>query len=102
MTDMKRFAFVTFLSLLITTAYPENGYRLWLRYDPVGNQQLLNAYRKMIGGAYFDVNLSFYRDVPQLGEKEFKFNIRTVPVVLQATKRIGFSRLYGGLKYLFS
>ena len=55
----------------------------------------------VIGGAYANVNMSFYRDVPQLGEKEFKFNLKTVPLMTQGIKRIGFSRWYAGFKYLF-
>src|SRR5688572_7038512 len=55
----------------------------------------------LIGGAYFDVNLSFYRTLEQVGEKEFKFNIRTFPVILQAIKRLGFSKLYAGFRYTF-
>jgi Omp85 superfamily domain len=55
----------------------------------------------LVGGAYFDVNLSFYRTLEQLGEKEFEFNIRTFPILLQAIKRIGLSKLYAGFRYTF-
>ena len=55
----------------------------------------------MIGGGYANVNMSFYHTFPQIGEKEFKFNFRTIPIFLQATKRIHFSHWYAGLKYLF-
>ena len=55
----------------------------------------------LAGGGYAYVNLSFYRTFEQTGEKEFKFNFRTIPIMLQASKRIGFSRWYAGLKYLF-
>ena len=56
----------------------------------------------VIGGAYFDLKMSFYRTFPQLGgEKELKFNLKTFPAILQATKRIGFTHWYAGLKYLF-
>lgn len=54
-----------------------------------------------IGGAYFNVNMSFYRTFEQTGEKELKFNFKTTPFFLQAIKRIGFSHWYAGLKYLF-
>jgi len=54
-----------------------------------------------IGAAYANINMSFYRTVEQLGEKEFKFNIKAPAVFLQGTKRIGFSNWYAGLKYLF-
>ena len=33
------------LSFIISTAAAENGYRLWLRYDPVNNKQLLTNYK---------------------------------------------------------
>ncbi len=55
----------------------------------------------MAGGGYGDINMSFFRTIPQLGEKEFKFSIKTLPVFLQATKRISKSNWYAGLKYLF-
>jgi hypothetical protein len=55
----------------------------------------------LIGGAYGNVNTSFYRTVPDVGEKEFPFNLKMVAVPLQAIKRIGFSHWYGGFKYLF-
>jgi hypothetical protein len=54
-----------------------------------------------IGGGYALVNMSFYRDFPQLGEKEFKLSIKTIPGLLQATKRIGMSRWFAGGKYMF-
>ena len=55
----------------------------------------------LAGGGYANINLSFYRSFEQIGEKEFKFNFRTFPILLQATKRIGLSRWYAGLKYFF-
>jgi hypothetical protein len=77
----------------------------------VNNTWLLGAFRSgtfvksrikyMAGAMYANVNMSFYRTISQLGEKEFKFNMRGVPVFLQASKRIGFSHWYAGLKYLF-
>ncbi|PWT73790.1 MAG: hypothetical protein C5B59_12480 [Bacteroidetes bacterium] len=54
-----------------------------------------------IGGAYANVNMSFFRTFPEVGEKEFKFNFRTIPVILQTTKRLGLSHWYAGMKYLF-
>lgn len=54
-----------------------------------------------IGGAYFNINMSFYRTFEQTGERELKFNFKTTPFFLQAIKRIGFSHWYAGLKYLF-
>src|SRR6187551_457591 len=40
----------------------------------------------IIGGGYANVNMSFYRTVPQLGEKEFAFNLKTIPLMAQAIK----------------
>jgi hypothetical protein len=54
-----------------------------------------------IGGGYANVNMSYYRNVNEMGEKEFAFNIQTIPLLLQGTKRIGTSFWYAGAKYLF-
>ncbi|HET6995562.1 MAG TPA: hypothetical protein VFI06_11305 [Chitinophagaceae bacterium] len=54
-----------------------------------------------IGGGYVNLNMSFYKTFDQLGEKEMKFNLKLVPLFLQATKRIRFSNWYAGFKYLF-
>lgn len=55
----------------------------------------------MVGGGYGSINMAYYRTLPQVGEKEFRFNIKTSLVLLQAIKRIGYSHWYAGLKYLF-
>lgn len=55
----------------------------------------------LVGGAYAYINMSFYRTFDQLGEKEFKINIKSLPLFVQASKRIGLSHWYAGLKYLF-
>ncbi len=55
----------------------------------------------IVGGGYANINMSYYRTVDDLGEKEFKFNIKTPTISLQAIKRIGYSNWYAGLKYLF-
>jgi len=54
-----------------------------------------------IGGAYANVNLSFFNTNQSGVEEEFKFNFRTVPLFLQATKRIAVSNWYLGMQYLF-
>jgi len=54
-----------------------------------------------IGGAYMNINMSFFKTFSQLGEKEMKFNFKTVPLFVQAIKRIRFSNWYAGFKYLF-
>src|SRR5215203_782123 len=55
----------------------------------------------LAAGGYFHLNLSFYKNVPQLGEKEFHFTINTIPAILQAIKRIGHSGLNAGFRYVF-
>lgn len=77
----------------------------------VNNSHVLSAFRSgtfikprikyLAGGAYAYINMSFYRTIEGLGEKEFKINIKTVPLFLQASKRIRLSHWYAGLKYLF-
>lgn len=56
----------------------------------------------MIGGMYGDINMSFYKELPQLGEKEFKFNIKFTGALLQVTKKVSYSNWYVGLKYMFA
>lgn len=51
--------------------------------------------------AYANVNISFFRTLPNVGEVEFKSNIRTLPVLASAIKRISKSNWYGGFQYLF-
>jgi len=55
----------------------------------------------MVGGAYGNVNMSYYKTFDRLGEKELKFNFKTIPVFLQAIKRLGRSHWYAGFKYMF-
>jgi hypothetical protein len=55
----------------------------------------------IIGGGYANVNMAFYYTYPQLGEKKYNFNFRTVPIFLQAIRRIAYSHWYAGFKYLF-
>ena len=51
--------------------------------------------------ATFNLNISFYRTFDPVGEKEFKVNIKSVPVILQAIKRIKMSHWYAGLRLFF-
>jgi hypothetical protein len=55
-----------------------------------------------IGGGYANINMSFYRDLPTVGEKEFKFNMHAVPLLLSVSKKVTKKGLYTGLQYLFS
>ena len=56
----------------------------------------------ILGTGYANINIAFYKTFDQIGEKELQFNIKTIPVSLQAMKRIRYSHWYAGLKYLFS
>jgi hypothetical protein len=55
----------------------------------------------LVGGGYIHLNMSFYKTFEQIGEKELKFTIDAIPAVLQATKRLAFSRWYTGFRYVF-
>ncbi len=79
--------------------YTANG--TWLFAAFRSGTLVKSRIKYVIGGAYGNINLSFYKTFPLLGEKELKFNFKTIPLFLQATKRIGFSHWYAGLKYLF-
>jgi hypothetical protein len=54
-----------------------------------------------IGAAYANVNMLFYKTFDRIGEKELAFNMKILPGLLQASKRIGVSNWYAGFKYLF-
>ena len=55
-----------------------------------------------IGGGYADLNLSFYRDVANKGEKEFEFSVKAIPLLFSLSKRISKQEVYLGLQYFFS
>lgn len=57
-------------------------------------------YRAFLG--YANLNLSFYRTVPQIGEQEFKFNIDALPVLLSVSKSLPKTDLYIGTQYTFA
>ena len=77
----------------------------------VNNTWLVSAFRSgtlvkqrikyTIGGAYANVNMSYFRSTPQEQDKEFAFNFKTYVGFLQAIKRIHYSHWYAGFKYLF-
>jgi len=54
-----------------------------------------------VGAFYSDINISLFRDLPILGEKEFKFNFRALPIFLSGVKQIKSSNWYIGANYLF-
>lgn len=55
-----------------------------------------------IGGGIADLNLSFYRDVANIGEKEFAFSVKTIPLLFSLSKRISRQEVYFGLQYFFA
>jgi len=79
--------------------YTING--TWLTAGFRQGTLIKSRIKYIIGAGYANVNMSFYKPFLQQGEKEFEFNIKTVPAFLQAIKRIGFSHWYAGFNYLF-
>ncbi len=57
-------------------------------------------YRAFAG--YGSLNISFYRTLPQSGEKEFEFNIDALPVLLSVSKSLPKTDLYVGAQYTFA
>ena len=55
-----------------------------------------------VGGAIGDLNLSFYREVTNKGEKEFAFSVRMIPLFLSLSKKILRQDVYLGVQYFFS
>lgn len=55
-----------------------------------------------VGAFYGSINLSFYRTLPVVGEKELKFNIESLPIFLSVSKKILKQDVYFGLKYSFA
>lgn len=51
--------------------------------------------------AYADMNLSFYRDVMNISEKEFQFKFVSKPVLLSLSKKISRQEVYFGLQYTY-
>jgi hypothetical protein len=52
-----------------------------------------------VGFGYMNMNMSFYRKDHKGDEAEFKFNFKGFGGSVQATKRLGFSNWYAGMKY---
>lgn len=80
-------------------AYTANN--TWLLAGFRSGTLVKSRIKYIVAAAYANVNMSYYKTFASLGEKELKFNIKTIPVMLQATKRIGFSHWYAGFKYMF-
>ncbi len=50
--------------------------------------------------SYASLNLDYYREIANLGERSYSFNFRTVPLFFSLSRQIGQSKLYLGLQYL--
>ena len=57
------------------------------------------TYRIVAG--YASLNLSLYRDLPEIGETEFEFHFNTIPLYLQALKQFNNPKWSLGPQYLF-
>ncbi len=57
-------------------------------------------YRAFAG--YVDMNLDFYRDLPQTGEQKFSFNIEALPILLNVSKKISKSDIYLGAQFVYA
>jgi len=52
--------------------------------------------------AYPDINLNFYRDISNVGEKEFEFNLRPLFGMADVSKNVYRKKYFVGLRYLYS
>jgi len=55
-----------------------------------------------VGGGVADLNISFYRDAPNVEQKEFAFSVKATPLLLSVSKKITRSDIYLGVQYFFS
>src|SRR5688572_2778544 len=49
-----------------------------------------------VSGGYASINISFYHDFEAVGEQQFDFNIKMVPLMINVSKRISKSDVYLG------
>ncbi|WP_111672876.1 BamA/TamA family outer membrane protein [Algoriphagus litoralis] len=54
-----------------------------------------------VGGAYGDVNMDFFRNIPVVGEQKFAFNFNTTALFGSVLRQIGQTELFVGLEYLY-
>lgn len=50
---MKKTFLLFLLFIIFQVTHAEDGYRLWLRYDPIGDQKILQDYRTRINSVFF-------------------------------------------------
>jgi hypothetical protein len=51
---------------------------------------------------YCDVNMDFYRDLENLGETKYSFNLKPLFIMLDLSENIYKNRIFGGIRYQFS
>jgi len=54
-----------------------------------------------VGGGYANINMSFFGTTKREVENEYKFNFKIIPFFIQAIKRVGYTHLYLGGRYMF-
>ncbi|MEJ2355729.1 MAG: alpha-glucuronidase family glycosyl hydrolase, partial [candidate division WOR-3 bacterium] len=64
-----KFLFVFLLCLLPYKVFAEDGYRLWLRYDRIADENRLNEYRKDIQAIYFPGDFPVFKTAREELEK---------------------------------
>jgi hypothetical protein len=85
--------------LAVGAAYTANG-TWFVGGGTAGTIKKWRANYRLFGG-YADVNMNFYRTLPNGTEGSFEFNLKTVPIYGQFTKQIGLSGWSLGLDYLY-
>ncbi|MXV51157.1 BamA/TamA family outer membrane protein [Pedobacter sp. HMF7647] len=56
--------------------------------------------RYRIFAGYGDINMSFYKNLPIVGDQEFKLNLKTIPVYLLVLKQFNNIKWSAGLQYM--
>jgi alpha-glucuronidase len=54
MSGRARRLVIVALVLTIGEVFAEDGYRLWLRYDPINNSELVKEYKQAIQSVYLE------------------------------------------------
>jgi hypothetical protein len=51
---------------------------------------------------YANINLNFYREIPEVGEKEYEFNLKPALLMLDVSENLFRNRIFLGTRYMFS
>jgi hypothetical protein len=51
---------------------------------------------------YASINMNFYREIPEVGEKEFEFNLKPVFLMVDVSENLFRNRIFAGARYMFS